>query len=252
MDYKTTFYPESNLTGLTFVDGTLAFYNKVHTLLEGRNKEDAVVLDIGCGRGFYAHEIYNMGDKYRRRIRNFKGAVKKVIGVDVDENAHSNPTIDEFHLINPNQKWPLENEIIDLIVCDFVVEHVEDVDLFFREANRVLKPNGWLCIRTSNKNGYVGLLARVIPNRSHAKVLEKAQEHRKEEDVFPTTYKCNTYKQLNKQLRQFRFQPYVYPYEAEPTYLNINKFLYYLGVVFQRWAPKSLRNTFFAFGQKIG
>ncbi len=251
MDYKTSFYPESRLTGLTFIDGTLAFYNSVNTLLEERGKESAVVLDIGCGRGFYAHEIYDMGDKYRWRMRNFKGSVKKVIGIDVDENARVNPTIDEFHLITPNQKWPLETGIVDLIVCDFVVEHVDDVQLFFSEANRVLKPGGWLCIRTSNKNGYVGVLSRLIPNKSHAKVLAKAQTLRKEEEVFPTTYKCNTRKALDRHLKGAGFQPYIYPYEGEPTYMSFSKVFNFLGVVFQKLAPKGLRNTFFAFGQKI-
>lgn len=249
-DYKTSFYPESKLTGYTYLDGTIAFYNNIHTLLGAIGKARSVVLDIGCGRGFYAHEIHDMADRYRWELRNFKGKVAKVIGMDVDKNAAVNPTLDEFHLIKPDQEWPLPSASVDLIICDFVVEHVADAQLFFNEAKRVLKPKGWICIRTTNKNGYVGILSRLIPNRLHAKVLSKVQENRLEEDVFPTTYECNTKRQLERQFKAVGLEGYVLPYEGEPTYLSFSKVAYFFGVVFQKIAPKSLRNTLFAFGQK--
>ena len=249
-NYMTLFYPESKVSGYTYVDGTIAFYNHVHTFLEEMNMEEVVILDIGCGRGFYAHEIYDIGDKYRWRIRNFKGKVKKVIGLDVDSNASVNPTLDEFHLIQPEKPWPLKPEQVDLIICDFVVEHVNDIDLFFQEAKRVLKPGGWFCIRTTNKNGYVGIMSRLIPNKMHSRVLSKVQSNRKEEDVFPTTYVCNTPKKLRRQLKKFGLVGPVLPYEGEPTYLSFSKTAYWAGVKFQKFAPRWMRNTLFAFGQK--
>jgi hypothetical protein len=35
-------------------------------------------------------------------------------------------------------------------------------------------------------------MARLVPNRRHAKVLESVQPGRREKDVFPTAYKMNT------------------------------------------------------------
>ena len=251
LDYQTTFYPESKITGYTYIDGTIAFYNNVHSLIQEMGPDRVTLLDLGCGRGFFAHELHSKADYYRLSLRDFKGKVKRVIGMDVDPVAANNPTIDEFVFIQPDEPWKLEDQEVDIIVCDFVVEHVSDVALFFSEANRVLKPGGWICIRTTNKNGYVGLTARMVPNRLHAGLLAKVQEERKEEDVFPTTYQCNTPKKLEKALVEHGFEANVIPYEGEPTYLSFSKLFYRLGVFFQKVAPKALKNTLFAFGQKL-
>lgn len=250
MKYQEKFYPESAITGYTFIDGTIAFYNSVHALVDEKGAADVTLLDLGCGRGFFAHELHSKADHYRLGLRNFKGKVKKVIGMDVNPIAETNPTIDEFVFIEPDQKWNLPGECVDVILCDFVVEHVNDVDLFFSEVHRILKPGGWICIRTTNKNGYVGITARVIPNFMHAKVLGKVQDERKEEDVFPTTFKCNTPKKLDRKLKAFGMHSYVIPYEGEPMYLSFSKLAYRLGVIFQKLAPRGLKNTLFAFGQK--
>src|SRR5438093_943558 len=47
MDYKSLYYPESRFGGFTGVDGTLAFYIRVNSLIDS----SSVVLDVGCGRG---------------------------------------------------------------------------------------------------------------------------------------------------------------------------------------------------------
>lgn len=46
-DYMGLYYPESRFGGFTDVDGTVAFYTRVQSLVEA----GSVVLDVGCGRG---------------------------------------------------------------------------------------------------------------------------------------------------------------------------------------------------------
>lgn len=41
------FYPESRFGSLSDLDGIIAFYGRVHALLD----LDMTVLDVGCGRG---------------------------------------------------------------------------------------------------------------------------------------------------------------------------------------------------------
>lgn len=50
MDNKERFYPEARFGGFTDIDGTIAFFNRVNSLIE----TSSVVLDVGCGRGAYA------------------------------------------------------------------------------------------------------------------------------------------------------------------------------------------------------
>lgn len=40
--------------------------------------------------------------------------------------------------------WPLASASVDGLVASHVVEHLPDLDHFFREAARVLQPSGWL------------------------------------------------------------------------------------------------------------
>ncbi len=67
---------------------------------------------------------------FRRDLRIFKGKMKKVIAVDADNAATTNPFIDAFHMID-NDSLPLDDESVDLCVCDYVPEHIEKPDHFF-------------------------------------------------------------------------------------------------------------------------
>jgi SAM-dependent methyltransferase len=240
MDFKQIFYPESRFGGYTDIDGTVVFYSRVQSLVTA----ESVVLDVGCGRGACAEDPIAL----RRELRIFKGKAKRVIGIDLDEAAASNPFLDEFHLLNDAQ-WPVEAGSVDVIVCDNVIEHVEDPEAFFTQARRALRANGVICVRTPNSWGYVALCSRLVPNRHHARVLGKVQDGRKEEDVFPTLYRCNSIWAMRAMLRRHGFDHSVYGYEAEPSYLSFSRLAYWLGVWHQRLAPRFLKPALFAFGR---
>lgn len=235
------YYPESEFGGFTDIDGTIAFFLHVNALI----RSDDVVLDVGCGRGEYADDSIGM----RFNLRSLKGKCKKVIGIDVDTAAATNPCVDDFHLITES-RWPIEDSSIDLCLADFVVEHVANPDEFFAEALRVLKPGGHLCLRTSNAISYVGIGSRLIPNKFHSKVVGKVQDSRAEEDVFPTYYRCNTVWKLRSLLRRHGFEGCAYGYEAEPAYLSFSRIAYYFGTLYQKFAPQAFKTGIFAYGRK--
>jgi SAM-dependent methyltransferase len=230
MNNKERFYPEVNFGGFTDIDGTVAFYNRVNSLIAS----SFVVLDVGCGRGTCEDPV-----PFRSNLRIHKGIVAKVIGIDVDQSAQDNPFLDEFHLIQ-DDSWPIESNSIDLIVCDNVLEHISNPDQLFLEIRRVLKNGGYLCIRTSNRWSYIAIAATLIPNKYHSKVTSAVQEGRKEEDVFPTVYKCNSIRKLKNIMKKNDIEGVVYGYEAEPYYLSFSKIAYFFGVIHQRFAPSRL------------
>jgi ubiquinone/menaquinone biosynthesis C-methylase UbiE len=67
-----------------------------------------------------------------------RGEMAKVLGIDVDGRARDNPSLDGFRLIE-SRASPVEDGSIDVIVCDSVLEHVQEVASFFSGARRVMK-----------------------------------------------------------------------------------------------------------------
>ena len=242
MDFKERYYPECRFGGLTAVDGTVAFYVRVNSLVTA----SSVVLDVGCGRGAYADDPV----AFRRSLRIAKGKCRTVIGIDVDRGAAQNPFLDEFRLIE-SAKWPLSDQCVDLCVCDHILEHVEDPPGFFGECARVLRPGGYLCLRTPNVWSYFGVVSRLIPNRYHAKVAARVQSNRKSDDVFPVLYRCNTISKIRRMLTLHGFEHCVFGHEAEPSYLSFSRALYWLAVLHQRFTPGCARVTLFAFARKL-
>ena len=241
MSYLEESYPESKFGGFSDQDGTIAFYNRVNALL----KKDFTVLNIGCGRGSFIEDK----SVYRKNLQSIRGKAKKIIGIDIDEIAKNNPDIDSFHLIRKGC-FPIKSESVDFGICDQVLEHVENPNLFFSECQRVLKKNGYLCLRTTNNWGYIGLMARIIPFKKHAKALKMTQKIRQKRDVFPKFYRANSIPRLKKILQKNNFDYCLYGFSGEPTYFSFSKILYKLGVILHRLIPNFFKPTIFVFAKK--
>lgn len=240
--YQALFYPESQIGGFTDIDGTVAFYTRVNALLTPGTR----LLDYGCGRGAYRDDPVAA----RRQLRIFQGRVAQVCGVDVDVDAAHNPFLDDFRFLEPEKPIPYRNGSFDLLLADCVVEHLTDPADFFREAERLLKPGGYLAIRTTNLASYVGTISSLLPARLHGSVLARARPDRESRDTFPTVYRANTLWTLRRLLVEHGFAATVYGHESEPQYLGFSWITYLLGVLHQRLAPGFLRPSLFAFGQK--
>ena len=152
-DPKLRHYPEARFGGFSDIDQMVLFYIRVRALLQ----PSFSVLDIGCGRGRHAEDHSSL----RTRLTTLRGACRQIIGIDLDPAAEANPLVDEFRLIVPEKPWPLADASVDLAVSDYVLEHVEDPDAFFAECRRVIRPGGYLCMRTTNAMSYFGLAARL-------------------------------------------------------------------------------------------
>ena len=80
-----------------------------------------------------------------------QGKVAKVIACDVDGAVLQNQASDERFVFAPGEALPLADRSVDVVVTDWVLEHLESPVDVFRELHRILKPGGWICARTPNK-----------------------------------------------------------------------------------------------------
>lgn len=213
-------YPEIAAGGFSAIDGTVQFYTRINALI----RPNMTVLDLGAGRSTLAEYPAT------EALATLRGKVAKVIGIDVDAAVLDNPVVDQA-MVYDGVTLPLDDASIDLIVCDFVLEHVAQPDVFVGEIHRVLKPGGWFCGRTPHLFSLAVLAASLTPNRYHVSVLTKAQPDRLAEDVFPTVYKLNTRRAISTHFRAWKNASYTCT--AEPAYHFNSRILLKLMQVYQ-------------------
>lgn len=99
--------------------------------ISGENLE---ILEIGCGTG--------------KNTEYLQTRAKRLIGADFSPEmlalAKSKMTAEnvEFRQLDLREQWDFTAESFDLITCSLALEHIENLDFVFAEANRVLRKSG--------------------------------------------------------------------------------------------------------------
>jgi SAM-dependent methyltransferase len=193
------------------------FEREVHACIDGGGV--ATLLDAGCGRTVPV-------------LRKFAPRVQRAIGVELVEFTDVPSGIETYN--TDLAALPLADGSVDLIMSRSVFEHLTDPAAVYAEFARVLAPGGRIVFLTANLWDYGTLVARLVPNRWHGRIV-KAVEGRAEEDTFPTAYKTNSPGAVDRLcagagLRVQRFE-YLNQY---PNYLMFNGALFLLGTAFER------------------
>jgi ubiquinone/menaquinone biosynthesis C-methylase UbiE len=183
------------------------------------------VLDLGCGRGGV--------------VELFWRDVKLVAGLDPDA-----PSLAEHHatglpvIRGRGEQLPFIDRSFDLVVCLWVLEHVESPEAVLREVHRVLKPGGHFVFLTPNLRNPLLLLNRL------AKAVPQLQRRvvprmygRVEADTFRVRYRANTERRLRAlavrcglDVTELRIVP-------DPTYLAVNDFMFRASILAERLLP---------------
>ena len=227
------------LGGYSPLDGTVEFYGRINAFL----KPNFVVADLGAGRGAW---YFDDSCSYHRSLRELRGKVSRVVGLDVDRAVLSNPSTDENVVIDGN-RLPFSDASVDVVIADYVLEHIAEPAAVEREVFRVLKPGGLFCARTPHALHYVSLGGRLARNARRAKMLKAVQPSRKETDIFETRYRCNTLRQLKSIWASQRWMSYSYLYTAEPSYYCGSSWVYRALRVLHKVLPLVLVGNIFVF-----
>jgi ubiquinone biosynthesis O-methyltransferase len=98
------------------------------------------ILDIGCGSGFLAKEIREMG-------------AQKVVGIDISNEAikEAAKVLDEAMVLDlQTEKLECQDNYFDIIIIAEILEHVLYPENILKEAKRLLKDGGHIVISTPN------------------------------------------------------------------------------------------------------
>lgn len=235
--------PETAAGGYTRDDEAVEFYTRVNALVT----PDMVIVDLGAGRGarFDADSI-----AFRKSFCNFQGRVKRVIGVDVDPAVMTHPHLDEAYVMRSGDRLPLPDGSVDIVICEWVIEHVEHPGEFTREIDRVVKPGGWFCALTPNRLGYVGLGNTLVPETVKDRLMRLVWPERPRQDAFPTFYRMNTLTGIGRAFGKERWSHHGYLANGTPKYHGGTAVGFALVSLLQWLTPPAMRTNLMVFSQK--
>jgi hypothetical protein len=144
------------------------------------------ILDVGCGRGVHA-----LNDRTGRAFYELARDRHVLWGTDPDPVGADHPMLHRF-VRSTGTELPFETASIDLIVSDWVMEHVADPEAFAAELVRVARPGARVLYRTMQRWSPAGIGARLVPNRFHPALIKVLQPGMNAVDVYPTTVRANT------------------------------------------------------------
>lgn len=177
------------------------------------------LLDIGCGHGQFLKPVYD------KTIHTY--------GVDPDQAALDKNTLIKNKVVGFVEKLPFENNFFDLVISEWVLEHLDNPKQAFSEIYRVLKPGGKVVFLTPNVWNYNVWIIRLIPNRLHSFFTKKLYQ-RQEGDTYPVRYKINSLNKLTKTLTPIGFKKIKVILNGDPSYISFNKPLFVLACLIEK------------------
>ena len=194
-------------------------YKLFERAVEARLSADAVLLDAGAGRTVPV-------------LRKYLGRVRRLIGVELVAFTDVPAGIETYN--TDLAHLPLPDGVVDIIISRSVFEHLADPQAVYAEFFRVLRPGGVVIFLTANMWDYGTLIARLVPNRFHARIVAKV-EGRAAEDTFPTEYRTNTRRDVERLALRAGLKVDAFEYLSQyPNYLMFNGALFFIGTCFEK------------------
>ena len=198
---------------------------QLEALVRSQISASSQVLDLGCGRGGV--------------VELFWRDVRLAAGLDPDVPSLAEHRAPGMPVIRGRgEHLPFGASTFDLIVCLWVLEHLEQPEAVFNEVRRVLRPGGHFVFLTPNLGHPLLLMNRL------AKALPQLQRRivprlygRFEHDTFPVRYRANTAAAIRALAARSGLEVATLTAIADPTYLALNPLMFRASVLTERLLP---------------
>ena len=198
-------------------------------LIDAETGPNTRLLDVGCGRGEFLKNIYRK--------------TAYAYGIDPDEAAIKENNYIQNKFVGTVEKLPFDSNFFDLVVMCWVLEHLENPALAFKEIHRVLKPGGQIIFLTPNTWNYNVWIIRVIPNKFHHFLTQKLYK-RQEGDTYPVRYRANCVKTISKTLENACFLKKEIMLNGDPSYISFNRITFAIARVIEKILDFKPLNTY--------
>ena len=156
-------------------------------------------------------------------------------GLDIDEQIRKNTDLRQAFVYD-GKKWPIQDQSYDLIVADWVMEHVQNPAEMLSEVRRVLAPGGVFVFRTPNLFHYVSMASRLTPHWFHLAVARRLKGNADHvHDEYPTWYRTNTAATIRRLCRRAKLREIeLRQIEKEPSYASVSRVLFLMFMIYER------------------
>jgi SAM-dependent methyltransferase len=199
---------------------------QLEALLRSHIKAQSQVLDLGCGRGGV--------------VELFWRDVKLAAGLDPDVPSlveHRAPGMPVIR--GRGENLPFAGGSFDVVVCLWVLEHLEKPQIVLREVRRVLRPGGHFVFLTPNLRNpllLINRLANALPQLQR-RIVPRLYG-RVEADTFPVRYRANTEAAIRALAAECGLEVATLRAIPDPTYLALNSVMFRASVMTERVVPR--------------
>lgn len=196
-------------------------YSVYERIIKKKIKLNSIVLDVGCGHDAYV-------------IRKLAAFCRVPIGMDICDLSKIKDNNHIYLFEGDLANIAARDNSIEAVISRSVLEHVKDPIKVYQEIHRILKPDGYFIFLTPNLYDYASVIAKLIPNRFHNKIV-KMIEGRDEHDTFPTYYRANTKRTILNLAKSTGFKVVTISMLGQyPSYLTFNPLLFLMGTAYDK------------------
>lgn len=169
------------------------FFNVVADFIS--QKPNQIIADIGGGKRC----------QYSKLLNSKLGST--VIAVDISpEELLLNHDADLKVVADVTKEIPLPEESVDIITTKLLLEHLENIEPFFANSQRILKTGGYLISLLPGKFALFAMINQLIPNRLAKMLLNWLRPEFKGVQGFKAYYHQTYYSALVRLLKKYGFE----------------------------------------------
>lgn len=195
---------------------TIEIYNEIISSLCEMNN---VFLDSGCGKK-------SIMQWHTQKI-NFS------VGMDISLDAIKENKAFKVYVVGNALKLPFKDKSFDVVVSQWMMEHIKEPEIVIKEFYRVLKKGGSLVVVTNSKYHPMMFLSYILPLGIRDWLKQRIFPLYIEEDTFPTYYNFNSLGSIYKILSRMGFEKRFTSYTGAAFFL-FNRFLFKLSEKYER------------------